>query len=101
MASREARSAVADTRDLLPQVERRASRIVALVAVAAVIVSLVTGAIIFRELMLLAIAVLFVIPFLMLVSAPVREVSSTEFRDKDWDKEATVRAQRGGPNSPR
>jgi hypothetical protein len=77
------------------RVEKNVSRLLLLVGLGAVIIGLVLAAIIFKQWLLIALGSLFVIPFVLLVSAPVWLASATKAA-----QDQTVREQRGLVSEP-
>jgi hypothetical protein len=105
LASELTRDASVQARDALPQttpahpqtageVERGIGRTLTLVVLAAIVIGSILAAIVFDKVGLVAIGAVFVIPFLLLVSAPVWLASATK-----QAQDQTVREQRGSAGS--
>lgn len=76
--TRRTADASGDEGPMLPRVERRVGLWIVAMVLGAVVLGLMLSAIILQQLTLLAVGAVFIIPFLLLVSAPVWLASATK-----------------------
>lgn len=82
--------------NMLPRVERKVGGWIAAMVLGSIVLGLVISAVLFQQVRLLAIGAVFIIPFVLLVSAPVWLASATK---KAQDE--TVHEQQDAANAAR